>query len=291
MSKMTYFGRRINAIEENYFAQRRPTTVPVGDLEARVIYADTSAGLFGQYNHNKERIATLQEIVALRVEALGNLLHKVPEFDTVVATIEAGNIPDGFREWLMLGRANALYELDDPAYSVWKIRPTTACHMVRTNDTDSRDTVFFYTGEPFDAQTGKAAFSGEMSDGGVRYDQEALQTIVRETPSTSKMAYRDYLAARGGNFTGSELLDHPIFSTAIGDKELAEKYVYALEVLNLLDFYQAGKHSAWRPGEMKRGYGRPISVGYKGEAFYPPNNGTLDHCAVVLPRNLKTEYG
>ena len=61
----------------------------------------------------------------------------------------------------------------------------------------------------------------------------------------------------------------------------------AMQVLNILDFYNPGLHSGWLPREMKGGFGRLLSLGYKGEAFYPVNASTLGHAALVVPKDFK----
>src|SRR5262249_51356549 len=121
------------------------------------------------------------------------------------------------------------------------------------------------------------------SDGGIHYDSDAIAEIVRGTPAGSRLSYASYVEARGGNFFGTSFAKHPVFATAVGDRDLFLRYVYALSVLNLTDFYNRRVHSGWRPGEMKPHYGRAVALGYKGEAFYPPNNSTLDHAGAVVP--------
>jgi len=282
---------KINAFD-GYFEGRRPSDVDGG----RIIYAKTPAELFTRYEPKKERIATPEEIVLMRIHAIQDLWTAVPEllhaaniiegsipeyeFTEGLADIRINVLPDlsspEFQEMLSSARDKALRELDKDTYAIWKIRPTTSGHMVRA----TTDEIFFYNGNPFESEKELiAALSGELSDGGLEYGTNAIEKIMT---GSNKMPNEEYLEEIGGNLTGTEFLDHKIVSKAIGNEDLFEKYVYCLQVMNLLDSYHQGLHSAWRPGEMKEGFGRLIALGYKGDTFYPPNNSTIDHAALVI---------
>ena len=262
-------------IFDKYFT--RPEKVKVGNITGRIIYSETSAGLFDKCTA-EERLATFEEVMCARVKAFDELNKDLPGLERLVNSICDGQNPNNRYDILR----NVLERLqsDNPTYSVWKTRLTTSTHMART-----KDKVFFYTGNPFDDERELIqSMTGELSDGGIKYSEQALMKIIKETPEDSTMSYEEYIKSKGGNFTGKDWLEHPIFSRACRDKGLLQKYVFAMQVLNLTDFYNQGWHSGWRPGEMKEGYGRPVSLGYKGEAFYPPNNSTLDHAALVLSK-------
>lgn len=277
---------KIVALEENYFKQKRPSKLRIGEVDGRIIYSDLPGCLFNQYDKETERIATLEEVIYLRVKSFEKLIENVPELEKVVAEIEKGCLSIEFEKLFDFVRTKALKELESDTYSIWKIRPTTCVQMVRAIDVDGIDKIFFYNGNPFDDKKDLSdAFLGELSDGGIKYGKEAIKKILDKTSNNCKMTYQDYIAAKGGNFTGVDWLEHPIFSKSIENEDLFEKYVYSMQVLNLFDFYQQGKHSGWRPGDMKPEYGRPISLGYSGDAFYPPNNSTLDHCMIILPKD------
>ncbi|MBI2079437.1 hypothetical protein HYT84_01620 [Candidatus Micrarchaeota archaeon] len=246
----------------------RPTSIQVGGFKGRIIYSKDSAGLFRQFDPLKERIVTINELMGVRVVVVENMKDEV--------------FNKGFDKYTLTAAILKIFDEHTEICGVWKVRLTTSTMMVRALDSDNRDMVFFYSGNPFqNTDELAAALNGQLSDGGFELTNDALEAIRKKTPTRSKMTFEEYLKARGGNFESRDLLQHPIFRNAGGNVNLCRRYVDALDFLNLTDFYNAGYHSLWRPGEMKPGFGRLISLGYKGEAFYPPNNSTVDHAALV----------
>lgn len=287
MDKTTQIGAL-----DRHFLESRPAKLDITSpttseqINGRFIYAKKPSGLYEQLNPEIERIPNIQETVQMRLWAIEELLKEIPELKTAIERLCKGENLKKVAQTISKIRTRLAAKINN----IWKVRLTTSSHMVRANDELDKDTVFFYNGSPFEnAEATKDAMDGEISDGGVRYNPAAIQIIQRETPQSSRLPYSEYLAAPGGNFSGTDFLNHPVFSTAIGNRNLMEDYAWALNVLNLVDFYNPGFHSGWRPGEMKPGFGRPIALGYKGEAFYPPNNSTVDHCAVVIPRTTKID--
>ncbi len=256
---------------DTFFESKRPSSIESG----RIIYSDTADGLYEMIEGSKERLATVREVMVFRVESFRSLYNQIPGLNEELNEL-----------------INQRYELAGPVleelnsnsekYGIWGTRLTTSTHMVRADDANGKDTVFFYDGNLFTGDEICQALKMELSDGGFKYSPEALHKVRQETPSESRLPFNEYMQAKGGNFSGEEWASHPIFKTACSDEKLMEDYVFALQVLDLFSFYNPGKHSGWRPGEMKKEYGRPVSLGFKGEAFYPPNNSTLDHAALVL---------
>ena len=255
---------------DKFYESHRPTTIEQG----RIVYSRTADGLYNVVNNETERLATAREVMEYRVEAFKNLCEQIPELTEREDLVS--------QRYDLAGRV--LMELDNhpEVYGVWSTRLTTSTHMVRTDDKQGDDTIFFYEGNPFNGEGIAEALKGKLSDGGFEYSPNALLKVREETPTISRLSFEKYLQARGGNFSGGDWATHPIFKTACGDEQLIGEYVFALQVLDLFSFYNPGKHSGWRPGEMKKNYGRPVSLGFKGEAFYPPNNSTLDHAALVV---------
>lgn len=267
-----------------HFSSRRPRTFELAafgqQIAGRYVYAHGASELYRQYDPSTERVATLREVVLMRLAAFEQLVAELPPIERHVDALVSDDASARLDP-------EARLAMVDRVHSLWRIRLTTSTHMVRAPDERGADTVFFFTGRAFkDEQTLQRAMEGELSDGGIRYDAHAIAAIVRGTPASSRLSYATYLGARGGNFTGADFATHPIFLTSVGDQDLFLRYVYALSVLNLTDFYNAGIHSGWRPGEMKAMHGRPVALGYKGEAFYPPNNSTVDHAAAIVPLEL-----
>lgn len=265
---------------DQHFSSARPHSfeLSVGGVQTRgrYVHARGASELWHQYDPRTERVATLREVVLMRLAAFDQLLAAVPALGAHVDALVAGDTTPQLP-------AEARTAMVDRIHSIWRIRLTTSTHMVRAPDEHGADTVFFFTGSAFrDPQAMRRAIEGELSDGGIRYDDHAIAEILRGTPAGSRLPYEAYVAARGGNFTGTDFATHPIFMTSVGDADLFMRYVYALSVLNLGDFYNPGIHSGWRPGEMKAYHGRPVALGFKGEAFYPPNNSTVDHSAAVV---------
>ncbi len=77
--------------------------------------------------------------------------------------------------------------------------------------------------------------------------------------------------------TPRELYDHPIVRALIPDDTLRREYMTCLEIFDHFSFYNKGKHALWKPGEMKKLFIRWMSLGFKGEAIYPPNLMTWLH--------------
>ena len=275
------------AAMDKYFQNNHPSKLSInqqsGDpVEGRFIYSERPSGLYGQFDPEAERIPNVEEIVKLRLAAMHDLSDAIPELNYLEFGI-LNEEPENIKNNIEIVRNQAANLIND----IWRVRLTTSTHMVRGNNS-GEDTVFFYSGSPYKStDSASQAMDGQLSDGGIYYDESALTVVQNDTPLDSQISFDDYLAARGGNFSGKDFLNHPIFSHAIGNRDLMEQYVYALQVLNLVDFYHAGLHSGWRPGEMKPGYGRPVALGHKGEAFYPPNNSTVGHCALVIPKETE----
>lgn len=271
---------------DQHFQSQRPTKLDISStdfqsVQGRFIYSRTPGGLYELYDPETEKIPNIQETIILRLWALDQSF----QLDQVVRRLCNGESLAQVAQEIRGLRSQVAATLHD----IWRVRLTTSTHMVRTDNLEGEDSVFFYNGSPFtDATSARSAMEGQLSDGGVHYDSEALE-VIRKAPEARHMSFSEYLAAKGGNFSGTDFLNHPIFSAAVGDRNLMEDYVLALQALNLLDFYHAGLHSGWRPGEMRSGYGRPIALGYKGEAFYPPNNSTVDHAAIVIPKGTEIQ--
>lgn len=271
---------------DSHFATLRPSQLDIANpngqrLQGRFIYSERPGGLYEQLDPKTERIPNIQEVIRLRLWGVDSILKEIVELKTAIEKLLKG---EEVGQEMRQVRIRIAETLND----VWKVRLTTSTHMVRADDEQGKDTVFFYSGTPFEStESASAAMEGQLSDGGIQYDEQALSVIRRDTPQASRLPLTDYLAVRGGNFSGADFLNHPIFSRAVGDRQLMEDYVWGLQVLNLAGFYNSGFHSGWRPGEMKSGFGRPIALGYKGETFYPPNNSTVDHCALVIPKETE----
>lgn len=243
---------------------------------SRFIHGNSPADLIRQ-KFDSERLISVPEVMALRVKAFEVLVDEIPELlEEIKLSVRQGKYTERF--YKAAARARDIIETKGDIFNVWKVRLTTSSHMVRDYD----DTVFFNHRNPFNSDDELAnAMNGQLSDGGIKYTDNAIETLRRSTPASSRITYQQYMDAKGGNFSGRNFLNHPIFSTASGDNDLMKKYTTALQCLSLLSYYHNGKHSGWRPGEMKVGYGRPISLGAFGDAFYPPNNSTVDHSALL----------
>ena len=249
---------------------------------SRIVYGDTPAAVFEQLNPSHERIALLPELAEARIHAFTALCEQCPEL---------GELPELLGNGHFVPRYVALvchvyrHITEHPeTFGIWRVRLTTSSQMVRGNSETGKDTIFFCHCNPFENQLDLIqSLRGEISDGGVEFPADAIARVVASTPINQRLTYEQYIKAKGGNFWGSDFLNHPIFSTAFGDERLFEQYIYALQVLSHFSIYHNCIHSGWRPGEMKSGFGRAISLGLVGEAFYPPNNSTIGHAALVLP--------
>jgi len=251
-----------------------------GERCSRFIHGNSPGDLVRQIDYS-ERLISVPEVIALRIKAFEVLLEKVPELlEEIKLSIQQGKYSERF--YKAAARARDVIETNGDIFNVWRVRLTTSSHMVRVLDQNGQDTVFFNHTNPFKSYGELAsAMDGQLSDGGIKYSDQAVERLRSSTPQTSRISYEQYMGARGGNFSGRDFLNHPIFSAACGDRSLMERYTAALQCLSLLSYYHNGKHSGWRPGEMKAGYGRPISLGAFGDAFYPPNNSTIDHFALL----------
>lgn len=265
----------------------RPDKFKLAEIEGRIVYTRQPAAIYKQTRQD-ERLVTVPELMKLRYSVFELLRERFPEIDKI-----ANRVYDSKNSDIAIVSALVLETiLENPeTFSIWQQRLTTSTTMVRTDDKRGNDAVFFYHGNPFETTEELiAAFQGELSDGGIKYSSAALERIVRETPELgSKIYYADYLESRGGNFNGYDLAEHLLLQTGCEcDDQLLQKYILALTVLDFLTgWYNRGYMSAWRPGEMKKGYGRPIALGFKGDTFYPPNNSTVDHAALIVSKDTK----
>ncbi|MDO8554896.1 MAG: hypothetical protein Q7S22_08860 [Candidatus Micrarchaeota archaeon] len=231
--------------------------------ECRIKYSKTPKELFEGLDSETERLATLPELVRLRICTLEPLVDmKDPD---IVKKIR-----------------------DDPeTYGIWSVRITTMSLMIRAIDKEGKDIVFFHDGNPFaNKDEIRSSFEHELSDGGIKLSDSMVDRAIRAMRDESCLTHEDYLKAKGGNFTSTEFAQHPVFKAACPDETLRTRYSRILDKLDSFGFYNLGMHSLWRPGEMKIGYGRFISLGFKGEAFYPPNSSTVDHAVLVLPLGI-----
>lgn len=278
-------SEQIKALDA-HFQTFRPSQLDISStdgqrVQGRFIYSEKPGDLYKQFDSRKERIPNIQEIIRLRLWGVDALIKEIAELRTVMEKLCRGEKTEQEIRQVRMRIAETIND-------IWKIRLTTSTHIVRTNDEQGADTVFFYNGSPFESsESASAAMNGKLSDGGFKYDDFALEVIRRGTTQNSRLSYSNYLSAPGGNFSGADFLNHPIFSRAVGDRQLMEDYVWGLQILNLADFYNKGWHSGWRPGEMKSGFGRHVALGFKGDAFYPPNNSTRDHCAIAIPKETE----
>src|SRR3989344_3445794 len=168
--------QKIIALEENYFKLKRPIKIKIKSINGRIIYSKFPMDLFYKYNKKTEKIATLEEVIHLRIKAFKSLMKNVPELKKVVSNIEKNHNSRNIEKLLNVARTKSIKELEKEIYSIWKIRPTTSVHMVRAIDVDGIDKIFFYNGNPFDNEEDMTkSFTGELSDGGIRYNQKAIR--------------------------------------------------------------------------------------------------------------------
>ncbi len=247
----------------------------------RIIHAKTPQALFSQINHGREYLPTIPELMTIRLRAYERLKENVPE----LGVFESSEF-DSNKLYQLLPLVRREMDRRPHTYSVWRCRLTGDSHIVRGPCENSHDTVFVVHGSPFlrGVDLVEAMSGQDISDGGFPYDSVALEVVRKQAGASSRISYDSYLKAKGGNFTGGDFASHPLFSLSSGSPQLMQRYVAVLQVLSFLNFYHCGIHSGWRPGEMRPGYGRPISLGVVGEAFYPPNNSTLGHSALVLQK-------
>lgn len=245
----------------------------------RFVYARTPADLYAAIDPSRERLPTVPELMAIRINAFRLLSRELPQIAQVPRLV-AGKSEDLYE---VIAASRYMIDQTPGKFGVWQVRLTCGSHMVRAEDEGGNDTVFFCHGNPFaDGRRLSIAADGIQSDGGILYDEGALEKIRKYTPEDSRMPYADYIGARGGNFSGEGFFTNPVFLRSCGNKQLFLEYVYALQIMSCLNYYHRGMHSGWRPGEMQTGFGRPVSLGAVGEAFYPPNNSTLGHSALLL---------
>lgn len=271
---------------DRYYTRERPAEVEVSNFKGRIAYGKSPADLFQAYNPESERLATFREVAGARTMAYRHLLENVASIRNLLQEIL---VHDQIDSALIKGARDDLLKLidDNPLiFNVWKTRLTTSTSMVRAKDRFGDEYVFFCDAGPFEDNSRLvSALHGRISDGGLEFDDFALDNILGG--SYAKVPYKEYLAAKGGNFNGQDWLSHPVFHAAFNNPLAMTNYVLAMQILDLAGFYHQGLHSGWVPGEMKEGFGRFISLGYKGEAFYPVNASTVGHAALVVPKDFK----
>ena len=208
---------------DNHFAASRPShldvTGPNGErVQGRFIYSKKSGGLYEKVDSTTERIPNIQEVTKLRLWAVESLFKEIVELKDVIEKLCKG---EPIEHEIRQVRMRIAEKIND----IWKVRLTTSTHMVRAHDEQGNDTVFFYSGTPFTSpESVQAAMDGQLSDGGIQYDESALSIIRCDTPPSSRLPFTEYLASPGGNFSGEDFQNHPIFSKAVGDTQLMQDY-------------------------------------------------------------------
>lgn len=254
------------------------------NTRGRIIQANTPYDLYLGFDPKTEMIPTLEGLMRLRVMSFEEMMTCVPGLGSYIDAV-ARKDETHLREMKpeILKSLGEIFESGEE-YAIWKSRLTSSTNMVRIGEKDTGE-LCFYDGFP-DTLEGiaNAVKAGEISDGGLRYSEDAVRKIQDETPPNRRIPWDKYLSAPGGRFSGRQWLDHLVFYAAVGNREVMIDYVLALQTLRSLNLVKQ-PHSGWCPREMKHGYGRPISLGFGGDAFYPPNNTTVGHSALVLPRN------
>lgn len=269
---------RLSANQISIDVNRFLTCTSKGSLgPGRIIRVQHPHELHTNFDPKHERLATSTEIMRFRVRAFNMLVLTHQDPDSLLYPQSLDQTTKALE--------NLRHQMDDSPEiaSLWRLRLTTSSHLVRTTDAYGKDSVFFYHGNPFETSFSvESSVAQGLSDGGIKYSDAALAKVRSATENVSRMPYDSYLSSPGGSFSGSRFLDHPVFSHAAGDPVLMTQYVGALQILSHLNYYNRAKHSGWRPSNMSLGYGRPIALGAVGEAFYPPNYGTIDHAGLVL---------
>ena len=279
------FSWMVEEIEalDKYAFENRSRWVTSNEVEkegiGRIIYAETPAEIYDQIDLDRERLTTVPELMMLRINAFEQLLKEVSGLRNILPLI----VRKDKSVYKVLSAAREVIDSESHVYGIWQVRLTCGTHMVRARDEQENDTIFFYHETSFQNRINIAnAFTGVLSDGGILYGESDLKILRSKTPPHARMKYSEYMEAKGGNFSGTDFLYHPIFSRSGGDENTMCRYVYALQVLSHLNYYHTAIHSGWRPGEMRENFGRHISLGSVGEAFYPPNNSTINHAALVI---------
>lgn len=154
---------------------------------------------------------------------------------------------------------------------IWRYRLTTSTCQFRHGDT-----MHYFDAKylPFDIYFDYQ----DISDGWIRALH--VRDMLAEAWDSSSLSMNEYLNARGGGMSLSDLEKHPIFRAIIPRGKLRREYLTCLKILDYFSVSQRGKHSLWRPGEMASGYLRRIALGLKWETVYPPNSTTVDHMLV-----------
>lgn len=272
-------------IFDRYYGREQPLEIGIKNFKGRIIYGRRQSDLFQAYKPDFERLATFREVAQVRTMAHQYLLENVDSIRNLMKSILLVGIID--KRLIEEVREDILRAIDENPliFNIWKARLTTSTGMIRAKD-DSKEYIFFCDINPFgDNPRLVSALQGRLSDGGIEFDTSALSEVVRG--SYARIPYQDYLTTRGGNFNGQDWLRHPVFRAAFSDTLLIANYVLAMQILNLIDFYNQGLHSGWVPREMREGFGRFIALGYKGDALYPVNSSTLGHAGIVVPINFK----
>jgi len=269
---------RINliiAIDE-LIDENRPSVVSIGNVNGRIIYASTSSELYRQIYANIERLPTFRELMELRYLSFSELIKDVPQ---LIHYIELISTKENFQ--FNISEVKDAFQSNKQKYGIWQARLTSSTNMVWIGDKDTGSLYFFDWFPDSLNRIADAILSGDISDGGFKYTQDAIKKIISETPLNRKISWNEYTLFPGGNMSGERWLNHPVFSAAVDDRTTMINYVTALNILRSLQIIPQ-PNSGWCPREMKSGYGRPISLGFGADAFYPPNNTTLGHSALLL---------
>lgn len=228
-------------------------------LETKYIVEQVNA--VGNPNHTGLMPLTAPELAEKRVKALRSVFQNKWGIDSHNA------------HWNINSHIKTILEKDGMELlsmipPIWRYRLTTSTCQYR------HENIMWY----FDAKylPWDLYFNyDDISDGWIH----ALDSreMLREAQMGESITMDEYLNSPGGGMCLSKLEQHKIFRAIIPNTRLRREYLTCLRILDHFSISDRGKHSLWRPGEIKSGYLRWIALGLKWEAIYPPNATTTGH--------------
>lgn len=252
-----------------------------------IVYATYPYELFGQVESG-ERLVTGPELINLRIKLFELLTDEEPRLEQAAKSIlKMGKLQE--HEMDVPGRIMNIVMSQAWRYGPLLERITTDTHMIRMPDNEEKDSVFIYHGDPFASEEERmTAMKSEWSDGGMRYPASVIERI-RNDATSIPLPHELYLQSRGGMLNAEQFLNHPIVKAAASgnDHELMIRYVRVIQMLSAFNVRGQNHFCTWRPGEMKPGYARDYSFGFGGEEAYPPNNDTIEHRGLKVPKAFK----
>ncbi|PID70089.1 hypothetical protein CSB37_03710 [bacterium DOLZORAL124_38_8] len=233
----------------------------------QLIQGKTIPELFSNIDESN-RLLTYRELIKKRIESVGILLTEMPHLENII------NQEKSQEYFQVMAAMKHFMHANREKFLVWYDRYVTSTNVVM-----GEDEVYFVDKQLEANEVAKAIKKG-LKDGGFDYSQYMPEIIDNAYSTIDKETYLD---AKGGAFSVEDFCNHDVFRAAINNDEMNAKYRQALKIMSA-DSFSPHPVSGWVQAGFPTGFGRPVAGGLGEATFYPPNNSTLNHVGIIVPK-------